>query len=141
MGYQKAMFEHGLLFDPNLIYYGDWSRKSGYEGARALLKKNVTALFGISDLMTGGIYDYLYEMNIPIGKDISVAGFDNESISAFFRPQLTTTELPLRLIGKTSADLLLKKLEGSEEIEVPDRPEVIKIPCEMRIRDSVRKIK
>ncbi len=127
MGYQKAMFEHGLLFDPNLIYYGDWSRKSGYEGARALLKKNVTALFGIS--------------NIPIGKDISVAGFDNESISAFFRPQLTTTELPLRLIGKTSAELLLQKLEGSEDIQLPDKPEVIKIPCEMRIRDSVRKIK
>ena len=141
MGYQKAMFEHGLLFDPNLIYYGDWSRKSGYEGARALLKKNVTALFGISDLMTGGIYDYLYEMNISIGKDISVAGFDNESISAFFRPQLTTTELPLRLIGKTSAELLLQKLEGSEDIQLPDKPEVIKIPCEMRIRDSVRKIK
>ena len=96
---------------------------------------------GFNRVYNSLVYDYLYEMNIPIGKDISVAGFDNESISAFFRPQLTTTELPLRLIGKTSAELLLQKLEGSEDIQLPDKPEVIKIPCEMRIRDSVRKIK
>jgi LacI family transcriptional regulator len=140
-GYQRAMFEHGLLFDPKLVFYGDWSRQSGYEGARKLMQQNVTALFGISDLMTGGIYDYLYENDIKIGKEISVAGFDNEGISDFFRPRLTTTELPLRDIGRKSAELLLHKLEaGDEEKEKSDTPEVYKIPCCMRVRESVKKI-
>ena len=135
------MFEHGLLFDPKLVFYGDWSRQSGYEGARKLMQQNVTALFGISDLMTGGIYDYLYENDIKIGKEISVAGFDNEGISDFFRPRLTTTELPLRDIGRKSAELLLHKLEaGDEEKEKSDTPEVYKIPCCMRVRESVKKI-
>lgn len=139
MGYQKAVFEKGLLFDPKYIYYGDWSRKSGYEGAEKLVPQGVTALFGISDMMTGGIYDYLYEKGISIGKDISVVGFDNESISAFFRPQLTTTELPLREIGKKSAELLLEKLEShaTGELHNGDKPEVYKIPCKMVIRQSV----
>ena len=138
MGYQKAMFENGLLFDPNLIYYGDWSRKAGYEGAKVLLEQNVTALFGISDLMTGGIYDYLYEKGIAIGKEVSVAGFDNESISAFFRPKLTTMELPLRTIGKKSAELLLDQLEDEDDkLRVSEEPEVISIPCKMIVRNSV----
>jgi LacI family transcriptional regulator len=145
MGYQRAMFEKGLLFDPKLIYYGDWSRKAGYEGAKKLMEQKVTALFGVSDLMTGGIYDYLYEKGISIGEDVSVVGFDNESISAFFRPQLTTTALPLREIGKKSAELLLEKLENANgdllELEYEAKPQVYKIPCEMVVRQSVCKAK
>ena len=138
MGYQRAMFENGLLFDPNLIYYGDWTRESGYKGAKELLKQNITALFSLSDRMTGGVYDYLYEKGLSIGKDISVASFDNESISSFFRPQLTTMELPLREIGRISAEQLLNKINHTED-NVDDKVEtdVIKVPCELILRDSV----
>ena len=146
MGYQRAMFENGLLFDPNLVYYGDWSREAGYEGAKTLLKQNVTALVGLSDKMSGGVYDYLWEKGISIGKDVSVVGFDNESISAFFRPPLTTTELPLREIGEKSSELLLKKLESlnneseddtTEDDVKKDSVDVIKVPCKIIVRDSV----
>ncbi|MBO4863201.1 MAG: LacI family DNA-binding transcriptional regulator [Eubacterium sp.] len=146
MGYQKAMFENGLLFDPNLVYYGDWSRQSGYDGASVLIKQNVSAFFGIADRMTGGIYDYLYENEIEIGRGISVASFDNENISEYFKPRLTTTELPLREIGKRSAELLLNKLEkknadgieeSSDESEDSNGIDVIKVPCRLVIRDSV----
>ena len=141
-GYQRALFENGILFDPNLVFYGDWSRESGYEGAKALIPQGVTALFGISDKMAGGIYDYLEENGITVGKDLSVAGFDNESISAYFRPQLTTTELPLSEIGKIAAELLLDKLENENDIEapVPKEPEVTKVPCTMVIRKSVTEV-
>ncbi|WP_022772543.1 LacI family DNA-binding transcriptional regulator [Butyrivibrio sp. AE2015] len=138
MGYQKAMYENGLLFDPKLVYYGDWSRKAGHEGAKALLEQNVTAIFGISDRMTGGVYDYLEEKELIVGKDISVAGFDNESIAEFFRPKLTTTELPLREIGAKSAELLLDKLEGANgDSQIGDEPKVYKYPCKMIKRRSV----
>jgi LacI family transcriptional regulator len=141
IGYQKAMFENGLLFDPKLVYYGDWSRESGYEGAKVLVTKGITALFGISDQMSGGIYDFLEESKIAIGRDLSVAGFDNEIISAFFRPKLTTTELPLREIGRVSADLLLGALENATgESKGSQKKRIIKVPCKMVIRDSVKEI-
>ena len=138
LGYQRAMYEKGLLFDPKLVYYGDWTRQAGFDGARVLLDQRVTALFGISDRMTGGIYDYLEEKKLIVGKDISVVGFDNESIAAFFRPQLTTTELPLREIGRKSAELLLEKLEEANgDSQIGDNPKVYKYPCKMIIRKSV----
>lgn len=138
LGYQRAMYEKGLLFDPKLVYYGDWTRQAGFDGARSLLEKNVTAIFGISDRMTGGVYDYLEEKNLIVGKDISVAGFDNESIAAFFRPQLTTTELPLGEIGSKAAELLLDKLEDANgDSQNGDNPRVYKFPCKMIIRKSV----
>ncbi len=138
-GYQKAMYDNGLLFDPKLVYYGDWTREAGYLGARELITQGITALFGISDQMTGGIYDYLEEKNITVGKELSVAGFDNDSISAFFRPQLTTTELPLREIGRISAEIVLKKIEeaGTDLRGGNSYEEVTKVPCTMVIRKSV----
>ncbi len=142
MGYQRAMFENGLLFDPNLVYYGDWSRESGYAGAKMLIPQGVTALFAISDQMAGGIYDFLEESDIVVGKDLSVVGFDNEDISAFFRPQLTTTELPLGEIGRISAELLLEQLEKNEgEIKEPEEPTVVSVPCKMVVRKSVQEIR
>lgn len=161
MGYQKAMFENGILFDPNLVYYGDWSRSAGYEGTKTLIKQDVTALFGLSDRMTGGIYDYLCENGIIIGKDISVASFDNENISDYFRPRLTTMELPLREIGRKTSEILLNKLENmnSEDAEVSsdnvlepakektsditelhENVEVIKVSCRMIVRDSIARL-
>lgn len=138
MGYQRALFENGLLYDPELVYYGDWSRKAGYLGAEQIIPKEVTAIFGISDKMTGGIYDYLEEKGISVGSDISVAGFDNEIIAEYFRPQLTTTELPLEDIGRIAAELMLAKIDGSDGDESASHdPVVVKVPCKLIKRKSV----
>ena len=137
LGYQRALFEEGILFDPNLVYYGDWTRESGYNGAKELYEHGVTAFFGISDKMSGGIYDFLEEKGLRVGRDISVIGFDDESIAAYYRPALTTTALPLSQIGHTSAGLLIDRLEKRLEDIPEDRPQVIKIPCTMVYRDSV----
>ena len=56
----------------------------------------------MNDLMAAGAYDYLYENNLVIGQDISVVGYDNNEISSYLRPQLTTNDIPLKLIGKTA---------------------------------------
>ena len=141
LGYQKALYENGLLYDPKLVYYGDWSRESGYDGAKELLKEGISAIFALCDKMAGGAYDYLDECGIKIGEEISVAGFDDESIAAYFRPQLTTTSLPLAEIGRKSAKLLLDRLEDTMEEEESDQIRVYRIPCSMVIRKSVSKLK
>ena len=145
-GYQHALFETGILYDPSLVYYGNWTRESGYEGAKALITKEPDAFFSISDRMAGGIYDYLAETDLVIGRDISVAGFDDESIAAFFQPQLTTTALPLSEIGEIAAERLLEMLgsgsdedEGDETVSTSESV-VIKVPCTMVIRHSVNQV-
>ncbi len=143
-GYQRALFEADIPCDPNLIYYGNWDRKSGYEAARKFVDLGVTACFAISDRMAGGVYDYLIENDMRAGVDLSVAGFDNEAISSYLNPPLTTMMIPLHEIGRISAALLLDKIaESTADDGAADKKTkgtVIKMPCSFIERRSVAEI-
>lgn len=134
-GYQKALFEHKILFDPKMVVYGDWERESGYESAEQLLKQGVTAIFAMNDYMAGGVYDLLQEKGLVPGKDIAVAGFDNREMASFIRPQLTTMGLPLHDIGYTASEVMLHLLKK----EPVQKDGIYRIECEPFFRDSVNK--
>ena len=86
--------------------------------------------------MAGGVYRCLDEMGLRAGRDIAVAGFDNQDIAEYFVPGLTTMALPLMGIGNVSADYLLKQMEETQE-EIPEKT---LIPCTFTERESVHKI-
>ena len=136
IGYQKALRDEGLLYDPELIYYGDWGRESGHTGAEVLLKKQVTAIFCMNDLMAGGCYDWADESGIKIPQEISVAGYDNRELSSYYKPPLSTTELPLHDIGYRAAEVMIGLVEkkSGETAE----PQVYKVPCKQLIRQSIK---
>jgi LacI family transcriptional regulator len=138
LGYQKALFEEQVLFNPNWIKHGDWMRESGYIQAEKLVKEDVTAIFCMNDLMAAGAYDYIYDKNLAVGQEISIVGYDNNEISGYLRPQLTTCDIPLRKIGKTAADYFINLIEN--KIDSGEYKEIIKLPCNMVIRDSVSSI-
>ena len=136
IGYQKALRDEGLLYDPELIYYGDWGRESGHAGAEKLFKKHVTAIFCMNDLMAGGCYDWADESGIKIPQEISVAGYDNRELSSYYKPPLSTTELPLHDIGYRAAEVMIGLVEkkSGETAE----PQVYKVPCKQLIRQSIK---
>lgn len=145
LGYQRALFEENLLFNPGLVCYGTWERQSGYDIADSLVKEGVTAIFCLADRMAGGVYDYFDEFGIKVGEDISVTGFDNQDIAEYFRPSLTTMDIPLQEIGHMAAKSLMDKVdigETEQETEAEAEDEVIEtiIPCSLVVRDSVRKL-
>ena len=143
LGYQRALFEENLLFNPGLVCYGTWERQSGYDIADSLVKEGVTAIFCLADRMAGGVYDYFDEFGIKVGEDISVTGFDNQDIAEYFRPSLTTMDIPLQEIGHIAAKSLMDKVDiGETEQETEAEDEVIEtiIPCSLVVRDSVRKL-
>lgn len=138
LGYQRALYEEQILYNPDLIKYGNWKRLSGYMETESLIKDGVTAIFCMNDTMAAGCYDYLYEHDIKVGQDISVVGYDNKEISEYLRPHLTTNDIRLSEIGKKSAEILLRRIEeGYEEIT---NSNIIKIRCKMIVRDSVKRI-
>ena len=136
-GYQRALFEAGLLFDPDSIVTSDWSREGGYRTAAEVISKGVTAVFCLNDQMAGGVYQYLYEQGIPVGKEFSVAGFDDMLPAEFMTPGLTTSALPLSEIGDKAAELLIPMLTGEDK----DQPKVphlrVLVPCSFVERGSV----
>lgn len=136
-GFQKALFEAGVPYNPEWTIGGDWRFETGYRLAPKALAINPTVIWCMNDQMAGGVYQYLHEHNISVGQDISVAGFDNMEASEYMTPRLTTNALPLRGIGQLSAETVIQMIENEGW-----RPEQMKtwVPCEMIIGESVARV-
>lgn len=134
IGYQEVLFKNGILYDPGLVFEGDWTRDAGYQNTDALLEKGVTAIFCMNDLMAGGVYDRLDELGLQVGRDLSVAGYDNRELSSYYQPPLTTINLPLHDIGYRASEIMIEMLDG--KTLTPDDI-VCAVGCERLIRKSV----
>jgi LacI family transcriptional regulator len=137
IGYQKALLENQIIYDRNLVYEGEWDRASGYKFTDVLLDKGVTAIFGMNDLTAGGVYDRLVEKKLKPGEDISIVGFDNRELSSYYKPKLTTVNLPLYDVGYRASEVILKMLDKDENKVIDP---IYQVPCEVVIRNSVKKI-
>ena len=137
-GVQKAMFEAGILFDPGLVEYVTWNKEGGYKGMQALVNKGITAVFCMSDSIAAGAYELLKEKGLEPGEDISVMGYDNQDISAFLTPQVTTMALPLEEIGYKAAEKVIEMIDSDESTggQVTD----IRIKSRLVERSSVKKL-
>ncbi|TGY96470.1 LacI family transcriptional regulator [Petralouisia muris] len=137
LGYQRALYENGILYNPALICTGDWTRISGYKCTDGLLERQVTAIFCMNDLMAGGVYDRLEELELRPGEDISIAGYDNRELSGYYKPPLSTITLPLHDIGYEASEIMLKMLQ-KKELDEADR--IHRVNCYPLIRKSVKKM-
>lgn len=137
-GYQRALFEAGILYNPDWILYGTWEREAGYEYAKKLNQMGVTAIWCMNDQMAGGAYDYFYEHGIEVGRDISIAGYDGMEAADFLHPRLVTEVLPLTEIGRWSVERLAKLIRENEEEETF---QPVRIPCKWKEGGSVRNIR
>ncbi len=138
LGYQRALYENQILYNPGLICTGDWTRPAGYQCTDKLIKENVTAIFCMNDLMAGGVYDRLEELDLKPGNDISVAGYDNRELSGYYRPPLSTVTLPLHDIGYKAGGIILQMLD-KDLGKCPGQ--VYRVKSHPLIRKSVKRIK
>lgn len=116
-GYEQALRQHGIAFDPDLILPGDFSFESG-ERALAIIESRsllagpgrITALFAASDMMAFGFMRSAFREGIRIPEDISLLGFDDISLASVTNPPLTTIRHPYREMGEEAMKHLLTKL-------------------------------
>lgn len=132
-GHQQALANAGVLYHPELMTYGDYTRRSGEIATQQLmtLPNPPTAIFALNDRMAMGAILQLDRMGLRVPDDVAVVGFDDIATAADFKPALTTVRQPSRRIGETAADLLFKLIDG----EPVDRQEII-LPSEFIIRQS-----
>lgn len=138
-GYQKALYEHEVLFNPELLKVGNWEREAGYIAGKELLtgENRPTAIFALNDLMAGGVMDAAAELGLSIPQDLSLVGFDNRECSYSYSPKLTTMALPLNDIGKKATEILIKRITKKEQ-EPADTTQNLKLKCNLVERESVR---
>ena len=137
-GCKKALEENNLKFIEENLIYAQWDCDSGYTAAKALYesKKDFSAIFCHNDLMAAGVYEYLEEKGLVPGKDVAIAGFDNRTVSQFLKPDLTTVEIPLKEIGKKSAELILNQINNPDDFKAQE----CFVECKLIERNSVSKI-
>jgi LacI family transcriptional regulator len=129
-GYKKALLEHGLPYDEELVRYGDFTEESGYKAMKEMLPLSPTAVFVASDLVAFGALAAIRELGLSIPKDVAVVGFDDVRLARYINPPLTTVRLPAYELGASAADMLVKIIKG-EECE-----ERLLLPTELVIRES-----
>ena len=113
-GYKKSIEENGLIFDTANILVGDYNSTKAYSVAKDLIRhrKDITAIFSISDVMAIGVAKAIVDEGLKIGDDISLIGFDGMDASEFYNPGITTVKQPRIEMAETSANLLLGLLNG-----------------------------
>lgn len=134
-GFQRALFDAGIPFDPNSIHFGDWYWDSGYELSKELLKNDYSALWCMNDRMASGAYVGSRELGFEVGKNLAIAGFDDHELSSSLYPTLTTLRLPLYDIGYKAAMLLVDMLEHPDSFAMPQSP--FRVKGELVVRNSV----
>jgi len=113
-GYQNALRENGIRYDPDLQIEGDLTE---YDGARAAawlldLPEPPTAMMTGNDLMAFGVMKALHQRGLHIGQDVAVGGFDDVPLAEHFMGGLTTMHQPIHQIGQQVAQMLLRALNG-----------------------------
>lgn len=134
-GYLKALYDHGILYDPALTLTGDWERDCGYALGEQLIKAGVNAIFAHNDLMAVGVLDYCNANGINVGRDLQLIGFDDREIASVCRPRLTSVAPPLFEIGETAAREMLSILDGNK----PTQHEIM-LDCTIIERESTLEI-
>lgn len=131
MGHMRALFDNKIPYDPRLTLPGDWERDIGYEIAGTLLNAGVDAIYAQNDVMAMGVLDYCNAVNVSVGRDLRLFGFDDREFSLVTRPRLSSVAPPLFEIGQTAADELLQILAGGES-----KNQQIKLNCKIIERES-----
>ncbi|MGE7218205.1 LacI family DNA-binding transcriptional regulator [Priestia koreensis] len=116
-GFKKALLDEGIDGEPAIVY-GDFAFETGITGMEELIEKypDVTAVFCASDEMAVGALSYLYKKNIRVPDQIAVVGYDNTSAAEKAIPPLTTVGQPLYEMGRSAAEMLLKKRPTSNVV-------------------------
>ena len=70
------------------------------------------ALFTANNAATIWVIETLREMNIKIGKDVALVGFDDVDFYTLIVPPVTTVRQPAAELGRMSARMLLQRIKG-----------------------------
>jgi LacI family transcriptional regulator len=111
-GYEDALADAGIAFDPALVVSGDFMERRGRAAAHELLSRPrpPTAIFASSDAAAFGVLRAAEERGLEVPGDLSVLGFDDIVEAAYVGAALSTVRQPLREMGRVAVRRLLDRL-------------------------------
>ncbi len=113
-GYRKAMADHNLPVDEDLIHVGGFDTQTGrlailnWHRASGHLPR---AIYCGDDEAALGTVLALAELGLRIPQDVAIAGFNDSSLSAYLVPPLTTIHAPTSDVGRTAVRQMVSLIE------------------------------
>ncbi len=128
-GYRRSLEKHGIAFDENKVFFGNFWLNTGHAHAKRYLSGELPypqALICCNDYMAFGLLDEFLEKGININEKMSVIGYEYIRERSSHFPLLTTYQRNRRALGSIAVELLAKKLEnGSYETYTPPKGRIV----------------
>ena len=121
IGYQKALKDYDLVYDPSLVEMGDWEVCSGNKVTHLLLDRHpeIDAIFVGNDLMAAGCIQAADSRGLHVPQDLALVGYDDRYLAEALSPPLTSFAYPLNQMGQKATHLLIDRLLRKQARVVP----------------------
>ena len=127
-GFRRAGIRPAIVVDTP-----DWEPGDGFKAMASAIdsKMDATAVIALNDRLALGAYEATRAHGFTIPGDFSVISFDNDVISEYVHPKLTTMQIPYLQMGELAVQLLLA---GKTKLGVQ------RVPMPLVERDSIAQI-
>jgi LacI family transcriptional regulator len=115
-GYRESLQSHSLPIDPLLISNGNFEREAAQTSILALHSSGVDfdAVYTGDDEAAVGVLNAFQIAGRRVPEDVSVVGFDDQRLSAFLTPPLTTVRAPTERVGYEAVGQLIKLIHNKQ---------------------------
>ncbi|TXK68914.1 LacI family DNA-binding transcriptional regulator [Paenibacillus sp. N3.4] len=119
-GIKQAYEEVDLPFHDQMIVHGIPSIENGYKAILDYYKtdgtaKPFTGVIAFCDTLAYGVFKAAAKLNLRIPEDINVIGYDDNPLTVFSAPPLTTIHFPRERVAAHCSEILIAKLVNNEE--------------------------
>lgn len=108
--YRRALRAAGVPLEPRWAVWGGWSAADGQQAGAALLadRPEVTAVVAANVVVASGVLSAAAALGLAVPGALSVVALHDLWFAERLSPPLTVVRLPLREMGWTAADALLR---------------------------------
>lgn len=119
-GFKKALSDNGISVNNDYVFEGSWEKENGYESTIKLLAadKKPTAIYATNNMICMGVIKALYDNKIKIGDEISLVGFDDNTLARFVNPTVTVIDRPTVEMGRVAARKLIEKIKNKNSVPI-----------------------
>lgn len=120
-GYQAALQDHGMNFDPSLVRYCPNGGMLPQEvdsavGELLAMSQRPDAILACADKLTTGALRVLNARGVKVPLEMGLIGFANSDMTELLNPPLSIIRQPAFEMGEIAMDLLLQLIESKKPV-------------------------
>ena len=121
-GYQRALNEAGIAFDPALsIATNGHYATHGYQALDNLMsiRKPPTAVFCHNDSLAVGALRWCHRNGRKVPDDVAIMGYDNIEFTEFAEPPISTMNYAVDVVSRMAVDRLMRLITAGADAPEP----------------------